>query len=416
MLENNYIKNPEEYELFPDTFIGNKNAGGDIYNPEGTSNKRNDKMSQFLDGDNIFDSKGQNQNINENENNKKQTNSKDTYYNDMMDSNNRNLKTKIKGNSRLNSKGDFNNGENGQVKEEGNNNSNEMLKNSYNNKKELLKDNNAKVKSSTNRNLLDLKEEAENMKKKNNKNSEKLFNKKILGSSDSSFSESDDEDDMAEEKFFLFFWKYLKKRELGLVSFRDKNKTIPFFVRWSCFVFCLIFLLFLTCMFFSESNVHNRYLNAVEGNSNDFVYFLKKELINSVLVALISLVFKMLIIKLLLFKVFKVTKETKELLRSHDDENQNEKYKFLKRYKIKLLIFFITVIILSLFLSIFCICYGGVFPNSMSAFLLGFLFSVIFSFIFCALLCFLLVGIYKIGKRLKINFIVSAFVILRKIY
>ena len=101
---------------------------------------------------------------------------------------------------------------------------------------------------------------------KNNKSDFEMFKDKILASSVSAFLKTDGNIPiLVEENFFLFYWIYFQKRELCLVSFRDKKDSIPYFIRWSTFVFCLIFIFLLNCLFFFEKSVHKRYINALNG-------------------------------------------------------------------------------------------------------------------------------------------------------
>ena len=262
--------------------------------------------------------------------------------------------------------------------------------------------------------------------KDDNKSDLDIFNQKILASSISAFLETEGKEPiLIEEKFFLFYWRYFVRRELCLVSFRDKKKTIPYFIRWSCFVFCLIFIFLLNCFFFFESSLHKRYLNALEGKKNSIGYYFKKEFIYSFYVALISIVFKMIIIKLVLFRVFKIKKEAKKLMRASAEkglsqneleELQKKRNKFLRIYLLKIIIYFILMMALSIFFAYICICYGGVFPNSISAFLYGFLFSFILSFIICAFFCLIIVSIYRIGKACKNRCILSIYIVLSTMY
>ena len=262
--------------------------------------------------------------------------------------------------------------------------------------------------------------------KDDNKSDLDIFNQKILASSISAFLETEGKEPiLIEEKFFLFYWRYFVRRELCLVSFRDKKKTIPYFIRWSCFVFCLIFIFLLNCFFFFESSLHKRYLNALEGKKNSIGYYFKKEFIYSFYVALISVVFKMIIIKLVLFRVFKIKKEAKKLMRASAEkglsqneleELQKKRNKFLRIYLLKIIIYFILMMALSIFFAYICICYGGVFPNSISAFLYGFLFSFILSFIICAFFCLIIVSIYRIGKACKNICILSFYIVLSTMY
>ena len=228
-----------------------------------------------------------------------------------------------------------------------------------------------------------------------------------------------------EDNLFVYYWKYFKKRELILVSFFDKKDTIPYFVRWSSFFFCLIFIFMLNCLFFFESNVHKRYINALEGKKNNIAFYFKHEFAKSIYVALISIVFKMIIIKLVLYRTFKVKKTVKKMMQhsfeidldeSDLDNLVQKRYDYLSCYHIKLIIYFCSLMILGLFFSYICVSYGGVFPNSINAFFFGFLFSALLSFIICALFCFIIVSINKIARACKNRCLLSTYVVLSTIY
>ena len=342
------------------------------------------------------------------------------------------------------------------------NNKNDGKKNNKHYKNGQLKENNKNNKNdSSNRNMLDFQEEGEmngdkgipfngeiiskkndknlnnnenNMSdiisndksSKNNKSEIELFNNKILVSSISDFLQTDkDKQILVEEQFFLYYWRYLNKRELCLVSFRDKKKTIPYFVRWSGFVFCLIFIFLISCLLFFEKYVHKRYLNALKGNKNSFGYYFKNEFASSIYAALISIVFKIIFIKIVLYRILKIKKEDKKMMSPSAEkrldtqqleELQNKRNKFLFIYKIKLIVFFSLLIAFSILFAYICICYAGVFHNSISYFLLGFIFSCIFSFIFCAFFCFIIVGTLWLGKKFKNRCILSTYYILSTMY
>ena len=139
----------------------------------------------------------------------------------------------------------------------------------------------------------------------------KILDDKVLGSSFTSFLESnEDKNEKKDAKFILFYYKYFKKRELILYSFFDNKDSIPYFVRWSCFMFCLFFLFMLNCFFLFESDVHKRYLY----HNNNAIYYFNKEIAYSVYVALIYIGLKMIIIKLLLNKAFKLKKDVKKMM------------------------------------------------------------------------------------------------------
>ena len=103
--------------------------------------------------------------------------------------------------------------------------------------------------------------------------------------------------------------------------------------------------------------------------------------------------------------------ETTEL-----DDLEQKRYDYLVNYHIKLIIYFVLLILLSLFFGYICISYLGVFKESINAFFFGFLFSFIFSFIFCAAICFIIVSINKISRIFKNRCLLSTYVVLSTIY
>ena len=256
-------------------------------------------------------------------------------------------------------------------------------------------------------------------KKKSNK--EQINNKGISLSMSSSMDIIGDKV-LLDENIYLFYWQYLKKRELFLVCFFNNKDSIPYFIRWSTFIFCLIVIFTLNCFFFVESNVHTRYLNALEGGNSHYNI---NEFANAICVSLISIVFKMIIIKLLLNRVFKINKNVKKMMKhsyekkleeSELDDLKQKRYNYLIIYQKKLMIFFIALFGASLFLSYICICYGAVFKNSLDYFFLGFLFSCIFSFLFCAVICIIIVGIGKLSRIYKKECLLSIYRGLNKVY
>ena len=103
--------------------------------------------------------------------------------------------------------------------------------------------------------------------------------------------------------------------------------------------------------------------------------------------------------------------ETNEL-----EDLEQKRIDYLVLYHIKIIIYFCLLILLSLFFAYICVCYGGVFENSINAFFLGFLFSFILSFVLCAVICFIIVSINKISRMLKNRCLLSAYVVLSTVY
>ena len=252
-----------------------------------------------------------------------------------------------------------------------------------------------------------------------------IFNEKILGSSVSSFFETTaDKKEKKDLNFARFYWKYFKNRELILVSFIDTKDTIPYFIRWSCFVFCLFFLFMLNCLFLLESTIHDKYEN-IKNGGDDMKYYFKHQFVFSIYVALIYIVFKMIIIKLVLNRALKIKKDAKRMMEhSYEKEltqvdlaNLKEKrVDYLVNYHTRIIIYFVALFILSLFIAYICVCYSEVFKNSVTSILLGFVFSLIFSFIFCAVICLIIITFYKVGKKFRNKCLLSTSVVFSTMY
>jgi hypothetical protein len=261
----------------------------------------------------------------------------------------------------------------------------------------------------------------EKLKKKRTRNLE-LLKEKNFFTTMTELLETDNKEILVEDNFILYYWKYLMKRELWILTIINKNENIPYFVSYSSLAFFISFLFLLNCFFFFESDVHNRYLNALSGKK---IIFRSKEFTKSLLVSLIGNIPKMIFIKLVLFKIFKIGKTAKRMMTASAEKGLNpdeiqqlnlKRQNYLKNYKKSLLIYFICLMILNVFFAYICICYAGVFINSQGAFILGLLISMIFSFIFCAIICFLIVSLYRLGKKMNSKCIISAYVVLSALY
>ena len=448
----------------------NRNNKNSTYEKNGNNkNSTNEKNRNNKNGsfENSIDNK--NNTFEKNRNNKNGTYEKNRNNKNGTYEKNRNNKNDSFENSVDNKNGTFENNRNDKngTYEKNRNSKNGSVENNKDNKIGSFDNNKDNKNSSSNRNMLDFQEEGEmngdkgipikgeiilknknktkNFNNKNNsddnnmsdmisndkasKNSKsdiEFFQNKILASSFSAFLQTDgDQPISVEEQFLLFYWRYLNKRELGLVSFRDKKKTIPYFVRWSGFTFCLIFIYLLSSVFFFEKYVHKRYLNALKGNKNSVGFYFKNEFVSSFYVSLISIIIKILFIKFVFIKLYKINKEDKKMMshaaekeldKAQLEELQDKRSKFLIIYKLKLIIFFASLMALSILFAYICICYAGVFRNSISYFILGFILSCIFSFIFCAFFCFIIVGTLWLGKKYKNKCLLSTYYVLSTIY
>ena len=252
-----------------------------------------------------------------------------------------------------------------------------------------------------------------------------LLNEKIYLSSMTESLENNNRELLVEEDFVLYFWKYFMKRELWITCIKDKRDSIPYFVRYSCLGFSFSFIFLLNCFLFLESDVHERYLNALSGKKNGMGYYFKNEFGTTICVSLLANLYKILVIKLVLIKLFKIGKNAKKIMRASAEKGlykneleqlQLKRQNYLLIYKKHLIIYFACLMGLNCFIAYICICYGGVFHNSIGAFFYGLLFSLIFSFIFCAVFCLCIVALYRLGKYLKSKCVVSAYIVLSTLY
>ena len=267
-------------------------------------------------------------------------------------------------------------------------------------------------------------EDEEKIKRKRSRNLELLKSKNFFTSM-TELLETENKEILVEEHFILYYWKYFMRRELWLLTIINKKENIPYFIRYSSLAFCISFISLLNCFFFFESDIHRRYINAIKGKKNRIGFYFKNEFKTTIAVALIGNLFKMIIIKLVVYKLFKIGKNTKKMMKASSEigltqeeieELHLKRLNYLKRYKLCLMIYFICLMALNILFAYICICYAGVFYNSQGAFLYGLLFSLIFSFIFCAIICLLIVSLYRLGKYLKSKCTISAYIVLSTLY
>ena len=268
------------------------------------------------------------------------------------------------------------------------------------------------------------KEAIEKLKQKRTQNLD-LLNDRAPVSSVVEFLESDSKEILIEENFLLFCYKYFQKRELWFIVIRDKSNTIPYFIRYSSLGFYITTLFLINCYFFLESDVHERYIHALDDESINISYYFAEEFGTTICVSLILNIAKMIMIKILLYRVFKIGKNIKKLMRRSAEKGLTKeeveeliikREQYVEWYKKGLIIYFSILMGLTIFFGYICTCYGGVYKNSINYFLFGIFFSLIFCFIFCAAICFLIVGLYKLGKMYNSKCAISAYIVLSTLY
>ena len=256
-----------------------------------------------------------------------------------------------------------------------------------------------------------------NQQKSQEEKEEIIYKKKSIISS----SESDaDESIVIAEKnknCCYIYCDYFCQRELFLCTFYHKQDNVSIFIRLPTFFVGIGFIFTLTCLFLTENEIHKRYQYYNEhGKIDEFKYAFTNNLGKCFIISLISIVFKMLCIKLVYFVTFNISPGIKEEIYPYENKSLNQselkkynskKKKYLKRYKTRTIIFMIIILILLLAFAYGSTCYIGIFKHSFINILINFVISVIFSFVICALLCFVVSifyvgGCHRIFKVLKI--------------
>ena len=226
--------------------------------------------------------------------------------------------------------------------------------------------------------------------------------------------------------FCSFYWNYLIRREIFLASFYNKDDNVAFSIRITTFLFIMSFIFTINCLLLTTKYIHNRYIYAKENNKiNEANYVFTKEFLKSFYCALISLVFKMICIKVIYNKIFKISVKDKEELNLFDNRVLNveennlivqRREDLIKNYRKKSLIYIGIIVALMLLLGYISVNYIGIFINTKVGIILGFLLSIFLSFLFCAFICLIIVLIYYIGKKFQLQCFITVYCFLKKIY
>jgi hypothetical protein len=246
------------------------------------------------------------------------------------------------------------------------------------------------------------------------------YNNKILLSSLTEYG-NNNEDYKTFKSFCKNYWNYLIKREFFFATFYNKSNNIATFIRISTFFFVISFIFTINCLFLTRSSIHKRYLYAKENNGlKEFKYVFGHEFLKCFLVALISLIFKMICIKILYgYLMFRIRKDIKFRLSPYFNEGNklNEKREqFYNNYLYKSYIYIAIIFVLIILFGYISVCYVGTFPNTKGGIILGFFIALILSFIFCCFICFVIVGIYQIGKICDFQCFIACYDLLKIIY
>ena len=210
--------------------------------------------------------------------------------------------------------------------------------------------------------------------------------------------------------FIKFYWIYLNKREFCLVSIYNMQDNVASFIRIATFLFVIALLFTINCLLLTSKQIHNRHEYIKNhGSPNEFTYIFKNEIGTVFLLVLIYLIVKMLFIKFIYGKLFRISHAAKEDLSpfggidSEKEEDKEDKIikrkEYLKKYRIKSLIYIGIIFLLMILVGYISICYFGIFKNSKVGMVIRFLIAFVFSIIFCAILCLIVVIIYHCGRK-----------------
>jgi hypothetical protein len=246
-----------------------------------------------------------------------------------------------------------------------------------------------------------------------------LNNNKILISSLTDY-ENSNEDYGTFKSFCKNYWNYLIKREIFFATFYNKNNNLAIFIRIPTFFFVISFIFTINCLFLTRSSIHKRFVFAKENNGiNEFKYVFKHEFLKCFLVALISIIFKMIVIKVIYSYIFfRIRIKTKIDFSNINAEKEimAKKREFFKKYKNQSLIYIAIVAGLLILLGYISACYIGIFPNTKGGIILGFFISLVLSFIFCCFICLIIVIFYQMGKIYGFQLCNSIYKIMEIIY
>ena len=420
----------KEYYSSDDIKINNKNLN--LINYSDIKNKGIQKFSKFsklfgeesilsgnekfLQAANVLNNNNNN-NLNNNKNgklNEENNNNDDNYEKNLKESNNN--RNESLENSFISEK--FDEKKNNLYKNKNKKNNIKNLSNENSENRKLKNSLNSSINS--NNKLFSSKTSKQIQEDINNKNIKKILKRKddkksILSSSESLTETSSIFITDQKKNFSHFYCDYFIQREIFLITFYHKHDNVSLFIRLPTFFISIGFIFTLSCLFLTESDIHRRYEYYNEhGKINEMKYAFKYNIGICFAIGIISIVFKMICIKLVYFVIFKIKKEIKDefspfversLTQIEMNEIKRKKKKYIKQYKKRSIIFMIIIFILLIFFAYISICYMGAFHKSIYGILINFIISVIFSFIICAFLCCVISIFYAGGCNKIFNFL-----------
>ena len=210
------------------------------------------------------------------------------------------------------------------------------------------------------------------------------------------------------------YWNYLKKSEIILFLFFNLKNDVDLFIKISFLIFSLSFNFAINCLLLTDNDIHNRYIYAIKHDEiKEIKYIFKEEFLKCFLCAIINVVTKIILIKLINDLLYKFLYQSKnKMLTSFENnainkeiEDYNNKREMLN--KNKSLIFILIIIVEILLCGYISICYIGTFPNTEKGIIIRFIISFCLSIILCSILCLFFSCLKFCGKKYKIKYFIS---------
>ena len=203
---------------------------------------------------------------------------------------------------------------------------------------------------------------------------------------------------------------YLKKREICLFVFFNLENDVDLFIKIPTFILIISLNFTINCLFLTNNDIHKRYIYAIRHDEiKDIKYSFNEELFKCLLCAIITVVIKINIIKIICVSFIKDLYQFKEKMSSFIEnnniiKNRNEEYNknreiFIKKYKNKSLTFILIIIIAIIFFGYISICYIGTFLDIEKIIIIRFIISFCLSSIICSIFCLISTLLKYFGKQ-----------------
>ena len=201
--------------------------------------------------------------------------------------------------------------------------------------------------------------------------------------------------------FCKIYWSIIKRDELFIFTFISWNDYNLFYIKIEKFIFVILNIMAMNVLFFPEENIHELYINCVK-------YNFSSQILQIIISIIITHIFEILLCYLSL------TDRTVYKIKSieNPEENRGKMFEMIKKMKIKLIVFFITVFLVSIFYWYFISSFCAVYNNTQEIYIIdcimSFVFFLIDPFIVYALISFLrLLSLRICNNKIKWLFKIS---------